>query len=175
MNSTKIRNKLFLLAFALFLSGPTWAQDTEADDEDNIYELSPFEIDASNDIGYYAENTLAGSRLRTNLADLAASISVITMEQMEDTASVDINDVFRYEANTEGADTYTEGVNANRNDGLLDTNAGGMQGLQPHGHTTANRIRGIGRPGTSQCISAARSLYSSDKSRLYARRRCLRF
>ena len=164
MNSPKIRNKLFrrvlILVSSLIVCAPLWAQNNE--DEEEIYELSPFEIDASNDIGYYAENTLAGSRLRTNLADLAASISVITMEQMEDTASVDINDVFRYEANTEGADTYTEGVNANRNDGLLDTNAGGMQGLQPHGHATANRIRGIGRPGTTINYYQALSIIPFD-------------
>src|SRR5687767_13360325 len=62
---------------------------------DDVTVLSPFEVTASNnDIGYYAENTLAGSRLSTNIGDLAASISVVTRQQMLDTASIDMNDVF---------------------------------------------------------------------------------
>jgi len=69
--------------------------------------LNPFSVDASKDIGYYAENTLAGSRLKTNVGDLASSITVVTKQQLEDTGSLNINDVFLYEANTEGASTYT--------------------------------------------------------------------
>ena len=69
--------------------------------------LTPFTVDTSKDKGYYAENTLAGSRLNSNLSDLAASITVVTKQQMDDTASLDINDVFRYEANTEGSGSFT--------------------------------------------------------------------
>ena len=119
--------------------------------DEDVYELSPFVVDASGDIGYYAANTLAGSRLNTKISDLASSITVINLEQMEDTASVDINDVFRYEANTEGAETYTESIQSLRNDGVIDTNAGFTHGAngQTQGYSTANRIRGIGRPGTT--------------------------
>src|SRR5215203_2408317 len=92
---------------------------------DEAIVLSPFTVDASKDKGYFAENTLAGSRLNTNISDLGASISVVTKQQMEDTASVDINDVFRYEINTEGSSTYTPNQATLRNDGLLDVNAGG--------------------------------------------------
>ena len=130
--------------FALFGQ----AQNDSAVDED-IYELSPFVVDASGDSGYYTANTLAGSRLNTKISDLASSITVINLEQLEDTASVNINDIFRYEANTEGADTYTEAIQSLRNDGVIDTNAGFTHGAngQTQGVGTANRIRGIGRPG----------------------------
>ena len=64
--------------------------------------LSPFVVSTSKDSGYFAANTLAGSRMDTNLADLASSISVVTKQEMDDTASTDINDIFRYEVNTEG-------------------------------------------------------------------------
>jgi outer membrane receptor for ferric coprogen and ferric-rhodotorulic acid len=57
----------------------------------DVVELSPFTVKSEKDTGYFAENTLAGSRLNTNIADLAASITVVTKQQMEDTASVDIN------------------------------------------------------------------------------------
>jgi len=76
--------------------------------KEEVVEMSPFQVQAStHDVGYYAENTLAGSRLNTNVGDLASSITVVTKQQLTDTAAVDINDVFMYEANTEGANTYT--------------------------------------------------------------------
>jgi len=64
--------------------------------KDETVTLSPFVVTTSKDTGYYAANTLAGSRLNTNIADLGAAISVVTKQQMEDTGSLDINDVFRY-------------------------------------------------------------------------------
>jgi outer membrane receptor protein involved in Fe transport len=122
----------------------------EEEDED-LVTLSPFVIDASKDIGYYAENTLSGSRLNTKLSDLAPSITVVTKQQMEDTASVDLNDVFRYEANTEGSSTYTPSVQSLRNDGVVDVNAGYTQGGSgtPQTNSTANRVRGLGIPSSS--------------------------
>lgn len=130
---------------------------TDPAKEDEPIVLSPFTVDASKDTGYFAPNTLAGSRMKTNLADLGASISVVTKAQMEDFASVDVNDAFRYEVNTEGSGTYTPATQAFRNDGILDVNAGGTQGNNVASLTnaTANRVRGIGIP------SAATNYYPS--------------
>lgn len=61
-------------------------------------QLSPFEVDANKDQGYYAQNTLAGSRLRGNIADAASSISVVTKQQLEDSAALNAGDAFKYEA-----------------------------------------------------------------------------
>jgi hypothetical protein len=118
---------------------------------EDVLLLSPFQVDASKDKGYFAENTLAGSRMKTNLSDLGASISVVTKAQMEDFASVDVNDVFRYEVNTEGSSTYTPQTQAFRNDGILDINAGGTQGNAVVSLTNAqaNRVRGLGVPSAS--------------------------
>ncbi|MFT3829099.1 MAG: TonB-dependent receptor [Opitutaceae bacterium] len=122
-----------------------------AEDDSDVVVLSPFEVVSTQDKGYFAANTLAGSRLNTNLADLGASISVITMQQMEDTASTDLNDIFRYEVNTEGALTYTPGTQSMRNDGVLDVNAGGTQGNSLSSYTVAgaNRVRGLGSPSAA--------------------------
>ncbi|OAM87405.1 hypothetical protein AW736_23305 [Termitidicoccus mucosus] len=112
--------------------------------------MSPFQVDSKKEKGYFAENTLAGSRMKTNIADLGASISVITKQQMEDTASLDINDVFRYEVNTEGSSTYTPGILSARSDGVADTiaaNSGGSGIVQTN--ATANRVRGLGVPGSA--------------------------
>jgi hypothetical protein len=74
---------------------------------DEVVQLSPFEVTTSDDRGYQALATMSGTRLNTKLEDLAASISVVTKQQLQDTASTDINDVFRYELNTEGTYQWT--------------------------------------------------------------------
>jgi len=127
------------------------AQGGRATKSDDTIVLSPFQVSAAKDQGYYAANTLAGSRMNTNLADLGASISVVTRQQFDDTASTDINDIFRYEVNTEGSLTYTPGVATFRNDGVLDVNAGGTQGNAVASLTNAgaNRVRGLGVPSAA--------------------------
>ncbi|MCW5548224.1 MAG: TonB-dependent receptor plug domain-containing protein [Opitutaceae bacterium] len=118
---------------------------------DEVVQLTPFQVDATRDAGYFAQNTLAGSRMRTNIADLGSSISVITAQQFQDTASTDINDIFRYEVNTEGSLTYTPGTQSMRNDGVLDVNSGGTQGnnMTPYTNASANRVRGLGSPSAA--------------------------
>lgn len=74
---------------------------------DDVVELSPFQVNSAKDQGYQAYSTMSGTRLNTKLEDVAASISVITKQQMEDTASLDINDLFRYELGTEGIHQWT--------------------------------------------------------------------
>ncbi len=130
---------------------PAAAEASPTVGEEDIVVLSPFEVTSSADRGYYAANTLAGSRINTNLADLGAAISVITLQQMEDTASTDLNDIFRFEVNTEGALTYTPGTQSMRNDGVLDVNAGGTQGNSLSSYTVAgaNRVRGLGSPSAA--------------------------
>ena len=142
---------LGLSTSTLCLAQQTAPAATPPPEEEEAIVLSPFTVDASKDQGYFAQNTLAGSRMRMNLADLGASISVVTKQQMEDTASVDVNDVFRYEINTEGSTTYTPATNTFRSDGILDVNAGGTQGNQVANFTnaTANRVRGLGTPSTA--------------------------
>src|SRR6478736_4531789 len=121
--------------------------------EDTVV-LSPFVVSTTKDSGYYAANTLAGSRMNTNIADLGAAISVVTKQQMEDTGSLDINDVFRYEINTEGSSTYTPsggGYATLRSDGILDVNGGASTGssVTPFTNASANRVRGIGVPSSA--------------------------
>ena len=117
--------------------------------EEDLIVLSPFQVDVTKDKGYFAENTLAGSRLRVNVSDLGAAISVVTKQQLEDTASLDVNDIFRYEIGTEGSSTYTPDVrNPSRNTGVFESIAGNAIGgsMAPTTNTTANRVRGLGSP-----------------------------
>ncbi len=121
-------------------------QADAAKSSDGVVQLTPFQVNTTKDSGYFAENTLAGSRLNTNLADLAASITVVTKQQMDDTASVDINDIFKYEASTEGSGTYTPSITDRGT--AKDTIAGYSFGNNGDTTTNAqsNRVRGLAAP-----------------------------
>lgn len=100
---------------------------------EEIVHLSPFEV-TDTKRGYFAANTMSGTRINAKIEDLASSISVVTKEQMADFALLDINDVFTYEAGTEGSGTYTD----------FSFN----QSFQPNDNlssnpNTANRVRGL--------------------------------
>jgi hypothetical protein len=107
---------------------------------DETVVLSPFEV-VSDNRGYFATNTMSGTRLNTKLEDLASSITVITKEQMSDFAMLDINDVFLYAGNTEGTGTYTEFNAEDGNGSITDSVAGDP--------ANANRVRGIGNANVS--------------------------
>ncbi|MBL9199603.1 MAG: hypothetical protein JNL39_03810 [Opitutaceae bacterium] len=102
--------------------------------------LSPFQVSESAR-GYYSPNTMSGTRLNSRLEDLAASISVITKEQMADFALLDANDIFLYEAGTEGPGNFTS-FEFDRNGYPVDSTT-----LEPGG---ANRVRGIGAANTAR-------------------------
>lgn len=102
--------------------------------EEKVVELSPFVVVSDRQFGYFASNSGAGTRLNSKLEDLGASITVVTRDQMLDTASVDINDIFRYEANTEGVGQYTQ-FSVDRNGNVDDT--------VQRSPESSNRIRGI--------------------------------
>ena len=101
---------------------------------DDVVSLNPFEITSTNNRGYYATNSMSGTRFNARLEDLASAISVVTKEQMADFAMLDINDIFAYTGNAEGTRTYSA-TTTDRNGSISDD----VQ-LNPQG---ANRIRGI--------------------------------
>ena len=49
-----------------------------------VVKLSPFVVDSTSDRGYQATSTLAGNRIKTDLKDVAASVTVLTKEFMDD-------------------------------------------------------------------------------------------
>jgi hypothetical protein len=132
---------MFIVAFpaiaeAQALASPT--PDTPPSSEAAaVTKLPPFEVQGSSkDLGYYTQNTTMGTRLNSNLGDLGASITVISKQQMTDTASVNINDLFLYEASTEGTENYTSL-------GAFGKGAGVGDNIQSSPQTS-NRVRGLG-------------------------------
>ncbi len=63
--------------------------------------LSPFEVTSDANDGYRATHTLAGTRLRTELNDLGAAISVVTSEFLKDTAATGSESLLVYTTGTE--------------------------------------------------------------------------
>ncbi|MSU24990.1 MAG: TonB-dependent receptor [Opitutus sp.] len=115
-------------------AAPASAQKTPAPVADEPVLLSPFEV--RQDVrGYFASSTMSGTRLNSKIEDLASSLTVVTKEQMSDFAMLDLNDVFLYEAGTEGTGTFTD-YSFDRNGAPIDNTQ-----LDPG---NANRIRGVG-------------------------------
>lgn len=91
-------------------AGPLDAQTTDAASKpvasasaataEPTLELSPFVVSAVSDNGYRATSTLAGTRLRTELGDVATTVSVVTSQFLRDTGAT----------NTQGFLTYTTGT-----------------------------------------------------------------
>lgn len=104
-----------------------------AEDDETIV-LSPFVVDASQDSGYRATTTLAGSRINTSLRDLAASITEITPEFLSDVGATDINDVLTYTAGTEATRNFTDAPQQG---------IGGVADRPATAPQNANRIRGL--------------------------------
>lgn len=93
-------------SFGLAVLGlPLLAVTVDAQTASNVTEqdvtiLSAFVVNESDDVGYAAASTLAGSRLNTNLKDLAAPISVFTKELLDDLGATTVNEALEFAVNT---------------------------------------------------------------------------
>ncbi|PTY05151.1 hypothetical protein DB347_16915 [Opitutaceae bacterium EW11] len=105
--------------------------------EENLLELSPFVITAEQDTGYAATDSLAGTRLRTPLRDIAASVSVITKDVFDDLGVTDTAGLLVYTAGTE-----VVGVGGNFS-GSNTTTYNQEYEPQRESANTENRIRGL--------------------------------
>jgi outer membrane receptor protein involved in Fe transport len=107
MNATPRKTLAAVLALAGTwpLAAQTPAPATNANSDEATVVLSPFEVSATQDRGYQATQTLAGTRIRTNLADVGSAIQVITKEFMQDVGATDNGTLLQYTTNAEVAGT----------------------------------------------------------------------
>ncbi|MBT3481547.1 MAG: TonB-dependent receptor plug domain-containing protein [Opitutales bacterium] len=93
----KFKPVMCFLAAGVTILASVQSQD---DDEefDEIFELSPFSVDVSDDSGYRATNTISGTRLNTAIKDIPMPIEVITDEFIKDTGATDLRDALQYSA-----------------------------------------------------------------------------
>lgn len=138
---TNISAKPFYAAFFMFpflLVSGLFAQEQE---EEDIYEISPFVIEDDTDIGYLASQTMAGGRLRTDLRNVGSSIQVVTSEFMEDIGATGIEDLLQYTTNTEVGGIFGNFVGQTQG-AEGETSSGSARG-NPDG---TSRIRGLAAP-----------------------------
>ena len=136
-----------LLALALAGAPGLYAQD---DDED-VFELSPFSVTAEDNEGYRALSTLAGTRLRTPLKDIAGAVQVVTEEFLDDQGISNVEDLFLYTTNTE-----VSGPDGN-------FGAGGGDRRDPNGRS---RVRGLAEPDRTRNFflsDIALDTYNTDR------------
>ena len=119
--------------------------------EAEIVELSPFTVNAAADKGYRAENTLAGSRLNTNLHDTPSSVSVFTEKFLEDLGINQIEDFIGY---TVGATLAVQDTNAAPNANAAINGQSLVRGID---------IRGI---GSSLGLDYFKSITPNDSYRI---------
>src|SRR5688572_21715436 len=116
------RTLLAALSGCFAASTAVQAQTTPASSKDEAVQLSPFEVAAERDDGYKANSTLAGTRLRTELRDVAASITVVTKEFMKDIGANNLEDLLTYTVGTEvsglGGNFSAAGSDANFTDSI---------------------------------------------------------
>jgi outer membrane receptor protein involved in Fe transport len=141
MHSRRRRSLALAAALALGLvqSGRAQTAPAASPADEPVLQLSPFEVSASSNEGYLATSSLAGSRLKTDLKDIASPVSVVTPQFMQDTGARNLTDLLVYTTNTEVngiAGNYT-GVDLGK-DGASSQN-GNLRNPQ-----TGNRVRGLG-------------------------------
>ncbi len=113
---------------------PATSATTTTDEE--ILELSPFEVSSTRDNGYAATETLAGTRIRTNLSDVGSAISVVTRQMLEDIGATDNSTLLQYTPNAEVAGTRGTYAGLGNGTGVDETAVLRNPAL-------ANRIRGL--------------------------------
>lgn len=135
-----------LLAASLLTSGISFvaaqtALPAGAPVEQEATKLSPFIVNDTQDSGYGAHSTLAGTRLNTPLADLAASISVYTKAFLNDTGATDQNFLI-YATGMEAGGQF-----GNYSGAITDINAVETVSFGPRADTqSSTRTRGLSAP-----------------------------
>jgi len=134
------------IALAMLVSSSTSGQSTATtDDEEDVFDLSPFVVDASDSNGYLASSTLAGTRIKSDLRDVGASVSVITQDFLND-IGVNDQDMLAYIGGTE-----TPGANGNFLNANVTENAGWAREERMNARQQQNtRVRGLARADITQ-------------------------
>jgi len=112
------------------------APSPAAPKDDETLVLSPFEVNAEEDTGYAATQTLAGTRIRTDLKDVGSAITVVTKQFMQDVGATDNSTLLQYTPNAEVAGTRGTYAGLGNATSVDETNALRQPGAN-------NRVRGL--------------------------------
>ena len=144
----KTRNRISILALtASAVCQGLYAQaaaSAPVDPNEEIIELSPFEVTSQRDTGYQATETLAGTRIRTDLKDVGSAISVITREFLRDVGATDSSTLLQYTTNAEVAGTRGTFAGLGNATGVDETDS-----LRAPGGVS-NRVRGLAQADSTR-------------------------
>jgi iron complex outermembrane receptor protein len=129
---------VFTIGLVAFIPVQLSAQTTTSSQEEEVVELSPFEVSATRDVGYAALTSIGATRTNTPIIDLPQSINIINQEFLNDAAPGELYDVLRYvsgvsiESNV-GDSVMIRGytVRSQYTDGLVDTQYQSQLGAEP--------------------------------------------
>src|SRR5688572_19532314 len=108
---------------------------------DEAVVLSPFEVREAEDQGYLATSAQSDTRLRSELKDIAAAVTVVTKDCMNDIGARNLEDLLTYTLNTEVggiSGNFSESVSSALNGGAEMNYDGAFQNISP-----GTRIRGL--------------------------------
>ena len=135
-----------LVAGPLAFAQSTPSASAPARPEDETVVLSPFVVTSTQETGYLATSTLAGTRLNTSLKDIGAAVSVYTPEFLEDINVSKLEDILAYTMSTEGG-----GQNGNFS-GIVGENSAGVR----DDPSSVNRVRALAQ------ATRTRDFFASD-------------
>ncbi len=137
------------------------APSPEEPPKDEILQLSPFVVTSEED-GYVASSSASGSRLKTELKDIAASVTVLTNEFLDDLGATDIASALEFAVGAENDGTSDPtGV-----DSLGQGFVGGDFG-DSNTRSGEVRFRGLGRATTTSNyiqIAGSSDRYNSESA-----------
>jgi outer membrane receptor protein involved in Fe transport len=149
----------FILLAPAMLLAEVVAQTVVKPAPEEAVVLSPFVVNTATDNdGYRATSTLAGSRIKTDLKDVAASVTVLTNEFLDDLGAKDVASAMAFVSGAENDSTYhQESVAAL---GSANGYVGGDFG-DNNTRTGEIRVRGLGR--ASSVVNFIEVLGSTDR------------
>lgn len=104
IKSFHITAKQLLLLLTLSLASVLPGLNAQDEDGTPVYELSPFEVNTTEQFGYRANTSVSGTRTATPVRELPFSLQIVTDELIDDMNVADLEDIL----------LFTAGVQENR-------------------------------------------------------------
>jgi len=97
-------------AFLALLSTGILQSTAQDADEEDIYLLDPFTVDAVGDDGYLSNNSVSGTRIATPIRELPLSLNAFNESFIQDVGARDLFDVIKFAPGvTHGSSDFTNG------------------------------------------------------------------
>lgn len=143
-----------LAAFTSF-GQPTTAATPSTDSDEQVVQLSPFEVRTSSEEGYYTPEALGATRTRTELINLPINVTVFNENFINDIGARDLVDIVGFASGVSGAATSasdnaggdTLGFNIRGQGGFV-PNRNGVRRLRVVDPVTIQRVEVIKGPNS---------------------------